>query len=81
MIQTQQPTDTVDLLTDLSVTTVAAEAMHSVFGMVPHVWQEQVISHIIALAKNDLCAPLLPIRPTGSGKLAVRDTVGVIKQK
>jgi superfamily II DNA helicase RecQ len=46
--------------------------------MAPHAWQEQDISHVIALAKDDLCAPLLLIRPTGGGKLAVRDTVGVI---
>jgi hypothetical protein len=53
MILTQQPTDTSDLLTDPSGTTVAAEAMQSVFGMAPYAWQEHVISHIIALTKDD----------------------------
>jgi superfamily II DNA helicase RecQ len=47
--------------------------------MVPHAWQEeQAISHIIASAKDDSCAPLLLICPTGGGKLTVRDTLGVI---
>jgi superfamily II DNA helicase RecQ len=40
--------------------------------------QEQVICHIIAWIKDNSCAPLLLIRPTGGGKLAVRDTVGII---
>jgi superfamily II DNA helicase RecQ len=78
----QTPTataDTTDCLTDLTgTTTVAAEAMQSVFGMSPHGWQEEMISHIIALFKNNSCAPLLLVRPTGAGKSAVRDTVGVI---
>jgi superfamily II DNA helicase RecQ len=52
--------------------------MQSVFGLEPHPWQEQAISHIIALAKDDSCAPLLLVCPTGGGKSAVRDTVGVI---
>jgi superfamily II DNA helicase RecQ len=71
--------DTTDRLNDLTVnTTVAAEAMQSVFGMSPHGWQEQAISHIIALFKNNSCAPLLLVPPTGGGKSAVRDTLGVI---
>jgi coproporphyrinogen III oxidase len=36
----QQPTDTTDPLTDPSGTTVASEAMQSVFCMTPHAWQE-----------------------------------------
>jgi hypothetical protein len=52
--------------------------MQSVFGLVPHAWQEQAICHIIALAKDDWCAPLLLVQPMGGGKLAVRDAVGVI---
>ncbi len=75
MIRTQQPTNAPVLLTNLSGTTVAADAMQSVFGLEPHAWQEQAISHITALAKEDSCAPLLLVRPTGVGKSAVRDTV------
>jgi hypothetical protein len=78
MISTQQPTDTSDILADPSGNTVASEAMQSVFGMAPHDRQEHAISQIISLSKDDSCAPLLLVRPTGGGKLAVRDTVGVI---
>ncbi len=74
----QQPTDASDLLTAPSGTSVATDAMQSIFGMEPHAWQEQVICHIIALAKDNSCAPLLLIRPTGGGKLAMRDSVGII---
>jgi hypothetical protein len=31
--------------------------MQSVFGLVPHAWQEEAISHIIALTKDDLHLP------------------------
>jgi hypothetical protein len=55
----QQPTDTPDLLADLSGTTVAADAMQSVFGMEPHAWQEQAMSHTIALAKDDTVGVIL----------------------
>jgi superfamily II DNA helicase RecQ len=75
---TQQSADITDALTDLSLPSVAVDAMHTVFGMVPHPWQEKTILHTIALAKNNACAPLLLVRPTGGGKSAVRDTVGVI---
>ena len=78
MTSTQQPADATNVLTGLSLPSVAAEAMQSVFGMSPHPWQEQAISHIITLAKDNSCAPLLLVRPTGGGKSAVRDTVGVI---
>jgi superfamily II DNA helicase RecQ len=47
--------------------------------MSPHHWQEAAISHIITLVKDNLCAPLLLVRPTGgAGKSVVRDMVGVI---
>jgi superfamily II DNA helicase RecQ len=79
MLTAPAPTDTSDRLTAATgTTTVAAEAMQSVFAMSPHDWQEVVISHILALAKDNSCAPLLLVRPTGGGKSAVRDTVGVI---
>jgi superfamily II DNA helicase RecQ len=72
------PTDTADLPSDHNSTTVVEEAMQSVFGMSPHDWQEDTIHHIITLAKDNSCAPLLLVRPTGGGKSAVRDKVGVI---
>ena len=72
------PTDTADFPPDHTSTTVVEEAMQSVFGMSPHDWQENTIHHIITLAKDNSCAPLLLVWPTGGGKLAVRDTVGVI---
>ena len=72
------PTDTADFPPDHNSTTVVEEAMQSVFGMSPHDWQEDTIHHIITLAKDNSCAPLLLGRPTGGGKSAVRDTVGVI---
>jgi superfamily II DNA helicase RecQ len=73
------PADTSNRLTAATgTTTMAAEAMQSVFAMAPHDWQEVAISHILALAKDNSCALLLLVRPTGGGKLAVRDTVGVI---
>jgi hypothetical protein len=75
---TQQSTDTALPFYHPSGPTVASQAMQSVFGLVPHAWQEEAISHILALAKDDSCAPLLLVRPTGGGKSAVRDTVGVI---
>jgi superfamily II DNA helicase RecQ len=74
----QQPADTTDLLTHPSNTSVASETMLSVFGMMPHSGKEQVISHIITLSKEYCCAPLLLVRPTGGGKSAMRDTVGVL---
>jgi hypothetical protein len=43
MTPTQQPTDTTDPLNDPSGTTVASEAMQSVFCMTPHAWQEQAL--------------------------------------
>jgi hypothetical protein len=46
MTPTQQPTDTTDPLNNPSGTTVASEAMQSVFCMTPHAWQEQAISRI-----------------------------------
>jgi hypothetical protein len=64
------PADTSDCLTvPTGTTTVAAEAMQSVFAMSPHDWQEVAISHILALSKDNSCAPLLLIRPTGGGKI------------
>ena len=78
MTATQQPTDTGEPFTEPSSPNVAAQAMHSVFGLVPHDWQEAAILHILALVRDDTCAPLLLVRPTGGGKSAVRDTVGVI---
>jgi superfamily II DNA helicase RecQ len=72
------PADTADLPSDHNSTTVVEEAMQSVFGMSPHDWQEHIIHHIITLAKDNSCAPFLLVRPTGGGKSAVRDTVGVI---
>jgi hypothetical protein len=61
---------------------VVAEASHAkcLWDGMPHAWQEQAISHILlALAKDDLCVPLLLVPPMGGGKSAVRvDTVGVI---
>jgi hypothetical protein len=78
MISTQQPTDTADVSPNVSDTTIASEAMQNVFSMEPHEWQDEAISHIIALVKANSCAPLLLVRPTGGGKSAVRDTVAVI---
>jgi superfamily II DNA helicase RecQ len=72
-------TDSTDCLTDhTGTTTVAAEAMQSVFGMSLHDWKEGAITHIITLSKDNSCAPLLLVRLTGGGKSAVRDTVGVL---
>jgi tRNA A37 threonylcarbamoyladenosine synthetase subunit TsaC/SUA5/YrdC len=34
----------------------------NVFGILPHAWQEEAISYIIALAKDDSCAPLLLVQ-------------------
>jgi hypothetical protein len=54
MQTTTASADTTNLLTDLNgATTVATEAMESVFGMSPHHWQEAAISHIITLAKDN----------------------------
>ena len=78
MTATQQPTDTGEPFTKPSSPNVAAWAMHSVFSLVPHDWQEEVILHILALVRDDTCAPLMFVRPMGGGKSAVRDTVGVI---
>jgi hypothetical protein len=50
--------------------------MQSVFGMSPHDWQEDAITHIITLSKDNSCAPLLLVWPMGGGKSAVRDMVG-----
>jgi superfamily II DNA helicase RecQ len=72
------PTDTADLPSDHNSTTVVEEAMQSVFGMLPHDWQQDTIHQIITLAKDNSCALLLLVWPTGGGKSAVRDTVGVI---
>jgi hypothetical protein len=58
MISHQAPDDATNLLTTPSGSSVAAEAIQSVFGMAPHAWQEEAISHIIALVKDDSCAPL-----------------------
>jgi hypothetical protein len=71
------PANTADLPSDHNSTTVVEEAMPSVFGMPPHDWQQDSIHHIITLAKDNSCAPLLLVRPTGGGRLAVRDTVGL----
>jgi hypothetical protein len=38
---------------------VATDAMQSVFGMEPHAWQEQAMSHTIALAKDDTVGVIL----------------------
>jgi superfamily II DNA helicase RecQ len=78
MMMMQQSTDTDQPFSHSSGPTVASQAMQSVFGLVPHAWQEEAISHIIALAKDSLCAPLLLVQPTGWEKSTVRDTVGVI---
>jgi superfamily II DNA helicase RecQ len=78
MISTQQPTNTADVSPNVSDTTIAYEAMQNVFSMEPHDWQDEAISHIIALVKANSCGPLLLVRPTGGGKSAVRDTVAVI---
>jgi hypothetical protein len=78
MASHQDYSDAAHALQVLTLPSVATDAMQTVFGMAPHAWQEQAISHIIALAKADSGAPLLLVRPTGGGKSAVRDTVGVI---
>jgi superfamily II DNA helicase RecQ len=78
MTSPQQYSDTTDALNKLSLPSVATEAMQTVFGVVPHAWQEQAISHMIALAKANSGTPWLLVWPTGGGKSAVRDTVGVI---
>jgi hypothetical protein len=78
MLTASAPTNTSHLLSGHTSSSVAAEAMQSVFGMSPHDWQEDTISHTITLAEDNSCAPLLLIWPTGGGKLAMRDTVGVI---
>jgi hypothetical protein len=78
MMAMQQSTDTDQPFSHSSGPTVASQVMQSIFGLVPHAWQEDVISHIFALAKDHSCAPLLLVQPTGGGKSAVRDTVGVI---
>jgi hypothetical protein len=59
MMATQQSTDTDQPFSNSSGPTVASQAMQSVFGLVPHAWQESAILHMIALAKDDSCAPLL----------------------
>jgi hypothetical protein len=73
------PANTADLLTNhMGTTTVVAEAMQSVFGMSPHDWQEDAITHITTLAKDNFCALMLLIWPMGEGgRLVVRDKAGV----
>jgi superfamily II DNA helicase RecQ len=72
------PAGTANIPSNHHITTVVEVAMQSLFGMLPHDWQEDTIHHIITLAKDNSSAPLLLVRSTGGGKLAVRDTVGVI---
>jgi hypothetical protein len=59
MMATQQSTVTDQPFSHSSGPIVASQAMQSIFVLVSHAWQEEAISNIIALAKDDSCAPLL----------------------
>jgi hypothetical protein len=50
MASTQQPTDIMDVLTDLSLPYVAADTMQCVFGMVPHPWHDGLYCLLESLA-------------------------------
>jgi superfamily II DNA helicase RecQ len=57
-------------------------AMKTAFGCTPYKWQEDAICHLLKMADRRLGIPPTPVflcRPTGGGKLLVRDTFSVIQ--